>query len=110
MCTHNLHGIFIDVAKSESVRPAYVIFIVSSNLKKAGQSGLCNMRSNRYGLTLVFTTSMDAMVMPTNDTDYKCHITYLTNHMGYISHHIMPLIINSLRADTHVQMFAQKQF
>ena len=39
--------------------------------------------------------------MPTNDIDYRCHIKaiehgYLTNHMGSISHHIMPLVINSL--------------
>ena len=28
---------------------------------------------------------------------YKSHRTYLPNHMGSISHHIMPLVINSLR-------------
>ena len=46
-------------------------------------------------------THMDAKATPTNNTDYRCynyksHITYLTNHNGYISHHITPLVINSL--------------
>ena len=51
---------------------------------------------------------MDAYVTPTNDTDYSCHNykshrTYLTNLMGSISHHIMPLVINSLGGGhTHV--------
>ena len=47
----------------------------------------------------VFTTPMDAYAAPTNDIDYSCHInhgTYSTNHMGSISHHITPLVINSL--------------
>ena len=51
--------------------------------------------------------------MPTNDTDYSCHtkaivLSYLTNHMGSISHHIMPIVISSLgggqtdrQTDTH---------
>ena len=51
-------------------------------------------------------THMDAYVMPTKDTDYNCHIKaielILTNHIGSISHHIMPLVINSLGLDTHV--------
>ena len=56
---------------------------------------------------------------------YKSHRTYLTNHMGSISHHIMPLVINSLggrhtrkhtHANTHMQththtdIHGQKQF
>ena len=56
---------------------------------------------------------MDAYVMPTNDTDYSCHIakshrTYLTNHTGSISHHITPLVINGLRMDTHANTHAYK--
>ena len=44
---------------------------------------------------------MDAYVMPANDIDYSCmpyksHKTYLTNHMGSLSHHIMPLVVHSL--------------
>jgi len=42
--------------------------------------------------------------------DFKCHIneretpkTCLTNHKGFISHHIMPLVINSL-GDGHTHM------
>ena len=49
---------------------------------------------------LVSTMRMDAYVTPTIDTDCSCHIyslrTYLTNRMGFISHHITPLVINSL--------------
>ena len=38
---------------------------------------------------------------------YKSHRTYLTNHMGSISHHITPLVINSLGGGhTHIQTFA----
>ena len=35
---------------------------------------------------------------------YKSHKTYLTNHMESISCHIMPLVINNLRADTHANI------
>ena len=42
-------------------------------------------------------------MMPTR-LPYKRHRTYLTNHMGSISHHIMPLVINSLGADTRTHM------
>ena len=51
-------------------------------------------------------------------TPYKNHKTYLTNHMGSISHHIMPLVINSLgggqthtRKHTHtrIQTFADRR-
>ena len=53
-------------------------------------------------------THMDTKATLTNNTDYRCynhksHITYLTNHNGYISHHIAPLFINSLGVDTHMQ-------
>ena len=49
---------------------------------------------------------------------YKSHRTYPTNHMGSISYHIMPLVINSVGADKHTYthkhtykpMSAQKQF
>ena len=48
---------------------------------------------------------MEAKATPTNDTNYSCHIKatelILTNHMWSISHHITPLVINSLRANTH---------
>ena len=43
---------------------------------------------------------------------YKSHRTYLTNRTGSISHHIMPLVINSLGADTQthtrLQTFADR--
>ena len=43
---------------------------------------------------------------------YKVPRTYLTNRIGSISHHIMPLVINSLGADTqthtHIQIFADR--
>ena len=54
--------------------------------------------------------------MPTNDIDYN-HGTYLTNHMGSISHHITPLVVHSLGGgDTHththkhtcIQIFADR--
>ena len=49
---------------------------------------------------------MYAKATPANNIDYihlpyKSHRSYLTNHMESISHHITPLAINSLRADTH---------
>ena len=41
---------------------------------------------------------------------YKSHRTYLTNHMGSISHHIMPLVINSLGGGhTHMQTHTHTQ-
>ena len=43
---------------------------------------------------------------------YKSHVTYLTNHMGSISHHMTPLVINSLgggHTDTHTR-HGQDQF
>ena len=43
---------------------------------------------------------MDAYVTPSNDIDYtllyKSYRTYLTDHIGSISHHITPLVIYSL--------------
>ena len=41
---------------------------------------------------------MDAYITPTKNTNYSCYIKAidLTNHMGSISHHIMPLVIHSL--------------
>ena len=72
-----------------------------------------------YSYWLVFTTRIDVKTTPTNFTDYSCYVraieliypscsqshrTYLTNHMGSISHHIIPLVINSLgRGHTHTQ-------
>ena len=46
---------------------------------------------------------------------YKSHKTYLTNHMGSISHHITPLVINSLRGrhthtTTHTDIRGQSNF
>ena len=48
---------------------------------------------------------------------YKSHRTYLTNHMESISHHITPLVINSLggghtrkHTHTHTDIRGQKQF
>ena len=65
-------------------------------------------------------THMDAKATHTNNTDYRCynyksHITNLTNHNGYISHHIMPLVINSLggrhtHATTHVYRHPHRKF
>ena len=53
---------------------------------------------------------MDAKATPTNDTNYSCHMKAiklnLTNHMGSISHRIMPLVINSLRdGHTHTNTY-----
>ena len=49
--------------------------------------------------------------MPTNDITYKLlyksHRTYLTNRMGSISCHIMPLGIHSLRGG-HTQTFVDR--
>ena len=51
--------------------------------------------------------------MYTNDINYsryKSHRTYLTNHMGSISHHIMPIVINSfgtrIHTHTHTHTYA----
>ena len=42
--------------------------------------------------------------MPTNNTyPYKSHRSYLTNYMGFISHRMTPLVINSLGVDTHTK-------
>ena len=48
---------------------------------------------------LVPKTRFSSKVMPTNNTNYSCHInckTYLSNYWV----HIMPLVITSLGADT----------
>jgi len=52
--------------------------------------------------------------------DFNCHLNeretptaWLTNHKGSVSHHIMPLVINSLGAgvDTNAyRHYGQKQF
>ena len=52
---------------------------------------------------------MDAYVTPTNDIDYKSHRIYLTNRLGFISHHIMPLVANSLGMDTHAHTHINMQ-
>ena len=56
---------------------------------------------------------INAKAIPINDTDYSCHITSvasLTDHMESMwspyyakSHHIMPLVMNSLRGG-HTQI------
>ena len=57
---------------------------------------------------------MDTKVTPTDNTDYSFHHrysnhrTYSTNHMGFISYHITPLVINSLGAETHTHVFADR--
>ena len=54
-----------------------------------------------YFIGLVSTMHMNAYVIPTNDTDYSCHIK-ATKHIQpiiwglRISHHMTPLVINSL--------------
>ena len=62
---------------------------------------------------LVFRMCCVTKATPIHFTDGKCHIkqlksgksrTYLTNHTLSISHHVMPLVINSLGADTHTHM------
>ena len=50
---------------------------------------------------------IDAYITPTNDINYKTHRTYLTNHLGSMSHYIMPIIIHSLGADTHTHINIQ---
>ena len=41
---------------------------------------------------------------------YISHITYLTNRMGSISHHITPLVINSLGGgDTHTRILSRTE-
>ena len=52
---------------------------------------------------------INAKATPIIDTDYSYHITAVeqTNHMGSISHHITPLVINSLgggHTNTHTQI------
>ena len=54
---------------------------------------------------------INTKAMPISDTNYNCNITaitelILTNHIGFISHHITPLVINSLGGEhthTHTQ-------
>ena len=59
-------------------------------------------------MRLVSTTHTSSKATPINDNNYSCHIhnscrTCLTNHMGSISRHIMPLVINSLGGGhTHI--------
>ena len=48
--------------------------------------------------------------MPINDTDYNCNITAITNHIGFISCHIKPLVIDSLGGrDTHTNTHIHTQ-
>ena len=55
----------------------------------------------------VSKTCFNSKATSTNDTNYSCCIkgiarSCLTNHMGFISHHIMLLVINRLRqTDRH---------
>ena len=57
-------------------------------------------------IMLVSTTCINALAMPTNDTDYSCHIKGVERVQPIILgliHHIMPLVIHSLRENTHPQ-------
>jgi len=69
-----------------------------------------------YGLTLLFTCSFHTALClqrPHPPTIWICHDfnfyinerenlkTCLTNHKGFILHHIMTLVINSLGVDAH---------
>ena len=47
--------------------------------------------------------------MPTNDTDYSCHIKAVKLVNQSCGVHIMPLVITSLGADTHT-LCRQDQF
>ena len=64
---------------------------------------------------LVSTTRMDAYVMPMHyryrlQLSYISHRTYLTNHIGSISHHITPLVINSLGGGhTHTSILSRTE-
>ena len=63
---------------------------------------------------LVSTMYINAKAIPINNTDYNCHKTLfnscrtcITNHLGSISPHIMPPVINSIggrhtHANTHI--------
>ena len=48
-----------------------------------------------------YNTHINAKAAPTNNTNYSSHAKaiefVLTNHLEFISHHITPLGINSLR-------------
>jgi len=78
-----------------------------------------------WPLCAVFTKHFFTKIMPFNYRirhDFYCYIneretpkTCLINHKGSISHHIMPLVINSLGTDTHTHTHTsihhrQKQF
>ena len=57
---------------------------------------------------------INAKAIPTNNTNYSYSIKVvelcLTNHIGFISHYITPLVINSFRGrDTHTS-HEQNQF
>ena len=61
-----------------------------------------------------FHDAYECYIMPTNDTDYSCHIkthkTYLTNRMGSISHQITLLVINSLGGGhTHTHAYRRSR-
>ena len=57
---------------------------------------------------LVSTTWINAKATLINNIHYNCHTTavnFLTNHMGSISRHIMPLVTNNLGGRyTHIHM------
>ena len=45
-----------------------------------------------YSCYVVSTLHFKYQAMPTNDTDYSCHIQELTNHIESMSGYIMPLV------------------
>ena len=53
---------------------------------------------NFANVTIMKCASISCKI-PTNDTDHSCHIkelNCLTNYIESISHHTVPLIINSI--------------
>ena len=52
-----------------------------------------------YSCYVVSTLHFKYQAMPTNDTDYSCHIQALTNHIESMSGYIIPLV--KLWGQTH---------
>ena len=66
-----------------------------------------------YWYEAIFTINSFKLVdkaTPTNNTDYSCHINaynLFNQSYVYMSHHIMPLVINSLGVDVHAHVRAR---
>ena len=64
-----------------------------------------------YSYQVGFYDTINSQAISFNETQYNCHESYktcLTNHMGFKSHHIMLLVINSVieaytNTHTHTQ-------